>query len=64
MINAFFIIFLYIYFLLTGNGGDAGRIRLYFSKLRGQIALKTCRGKEARQLRMDWEEQVSQQMIT
>ena len=45
MINAFFIIFLYIYFLLTGNGGDAGRIRLYFSKLRGQIALKTCRGK-------------------
>ena len=30
---------------MTGNGGDAGRIRLYFSKLRGEIALETCRGK-------------------
>ena len=30
---------------MTGNGGDAGRQRLYFSKLRGKIELKTCRGK-------------------
>ena len=30
---------------MTGNGGDACRQRLYFSKLRGKIELKTCRGK-------------------